>query len=51
MQIGDLLGVARTDDDTVESYTRRIEARLHLRETEAELKARGKKAARRFDRD
>jgi hypothetical protein len=51
MQIGDLLGVARADDDTVESYTHRIEDRLRLRETEAELKARGKKAARRFDRD
>lgn len=51
VQIGDMLGVERTDDDTVESYTRQIEERLHLHETEARLKARGKKAARRFDRD
>jgi len=51
VQIGDLLDVKRSEDDTVESYTRRIEAELHLQEAQAKLNARGKKAARRFDRD
>lgn len=50
-QIGGLLQVDRTEQDTVESYTDRIEERLKLREAEADLKSRGKKAARRFDRD
>jgi hypothetical protein len=41
-QIGDMLGVERSEDDTVESYTRRIETGLKLEEIRARLKARGK---------
>jgi hypothetical protein len=51
VQIGDLLGVERTEDDTVETYTRRIEDALKLHETQEKLRARGKKALRRFDQD
>jgi hypothetical protein len=45
-QIGEMLGVARSEDDTVESYTRRIEEALRLEEIAGRLKARGKRAAR-----
>jgi hypothetical protein len=42
MQIGEILGVDRGEDDTVESYTRRIETALKLEEIEAHLLERGK---------
>jgi hypothetical protein len=42
VQIGDILGVERSEDDTVETYTERIEEALKLEEIRARLKARGK---------
>lgn len=42
MQIGELLGVARQDADTVESYTQRIEGALRLDRIRADLLRRGK---------
>ena len=49
-QIGDILGVEHADDDTVQSYTKRIEQQLKLREIETRLKERGKLPARVLDR-
>jgi hypothetical protein len=46
VQIGAMLGVKRAEDDTVESYTRRIEQALRLVDIEAKLRARGKLPAR-----
>lgn len=51
MQIGDMLGVKRAEDDTVDTYTRRIEAALRLQDIQAKLRARGKKPLRRLDLD
>lgn len=42
LQIGDMLGIARAPDDTVESYARRLEASLDLERVRARLIARGK---------
>jgi hypothetical protein len=42
MQVGEMLGLARTEDDTVESYARRIEQSLRLDEIRARLLAKGK---------
>ena len=42
VKIGDILGAPRTDDDTVESYTARLEQRLKLDDIRAKLLARGK---------
>ena len=39
---GELLGAAREDDDTVESYTLRLQEALKLDEIRAKLLARGK---------
>ncbi len=41
-QIGELLGADREDDDTVESYTLRLQEALKLDEIRAKLLARGK---------
>lgn len=41
-QIGEILGVERREDDTVEAYTRRIEEALKLEEIERRLESRGK---------
>lgn len=49
MQIGDMLGVRRSENDTVDTYTRRIEETLKLDDIQTKLKARGKRAARRLD--
>jgi len=46
-QIGEILGVAREPDDTVQSYTQRIEEGLRLKEIEETLRQRGKLPARR----
>ena len=51
VQIGEMLGIERSDDDTVESYTLRIEEALKLHEIQERLRARGKRPARRFDLD
>jgi hypothetical protein len=42
MQIGKMLGLKGVDDDTVETYTRRIEEGLRLEEIRGRLRARGK---------
>jgi hypothetical protein len=42
MQVGEMLGIARSEDDTVETYARRIEQSLRLDEIRARLLARGK---------
>jgi hypothetical protein len=42
MQIGKMLGLRGLEDDTVESYTKRIEAGLHLEEIRERLRAMGK---------
>ncbi|MFV1958730.1 MAG: hypothetical protein ACC662_04885 [Planctomycetota bacterium] len=47
-QIGDILGVEHREDDSVESYTQRIEEELKLTGIEARLRARGKLPARRL---
>jgi hypothetical protein len=47
MQIGNMLEVQRTPDDTVSSYTGRIEEALRLKDIERRLEARGKRPARR----
>ena len=49
VQIGDMVGVERSDEDTVETYTRRIEAALKLPEIQDKLRAQGKKPMRRLD--
>ena len=41
-QIGEMLGVERTDEDTVETYTERLEAALKLDAIRAQLLKRGK---------
>ena len=41
-QIGEMLGVERAEDDTVESYNERLEKALKLDDIRAELLARGK---------
>jgi hypothetical protein len=51
VQIGEMLGVKRSEDDTVDSYTQRIEEALKVNEIQARLRARGKKPARHFDLD
>jgi hypothetical protein len=42
MRIGEILNVRRAENDTVESYTLRIEEALKLEDIEARLRARGK---------
>ncbi len=51
LQIGEMLGVKRAEDDTVESYKGRIEEALKIHEIQERLKARGKVLARRADFD
>ncbi len=46
-QIGDILRLEHQPDDTVQTYTRKIEESLRLQEIEARLAARGKLPARR----
>ena len=45
-QIGDMLGVEHAEDDTVQSYTKRIREGLKLHEIETRLRERGKVPAR-----
>jgi hypothetical protein len=42
LQVGDMLGLVRAEDDTIESYARRVEAALDLDTARAQLIARGK---------
>ncbi len=42
LQVGDMLGIQRSENDTIESYARRVEAALDLDRARARLIARGK---------
>jgi hypothetical protein len=42
LQVGDMLGLTRSEDDTIESYARRVEAALDLEGARAALIAKGK---------
>jgi uncharacterized membrane protein len=42
VQIGNILGAKEGDEETIESYTKRIEEGLHLDEIRARLQAKGK---------
>ena len=50
-QIGDMVNVKRLPDDTVQSYTQRIEEALKLSDIDRKLRARGKFPARHTDLD
>lgn len=47
LQVGDMLKLVRAEDDTIESYARRVEAALDLERARSELVARGRLPARR----
>lgn len=46
LQVGDMLRLVRSEDDTIESYARRVEAALDLERARAGLVAKGKLPAR-----